>query len=69
MLPFHIDDIVRTFSRNALDKGRAYQREGRARVVGLSANGRTLFGTVRGSQRLPYNLAVSVTPRRHRQST
>ena len=61
--PFHIDDIVRAFSRSALDKGFAYQREGRARVVGRSANGRTLFGAVRGSQRLLYNLAVSVTPR------
>jgi hypothetical protein len=27
MLPFHIDDIVRAYSRSALDKGRAYQRE------------------------------------------
>jgi superfamily II DNA or RNA helicase len=61
VLPFHIDDIVRAFSRSALEKGRAYQREGRARVERRSANGRTLIGTVRGSQRLPYNIAVSVT--------
>ena len=62
MITFTIDDIRRHVSSATFERGRVYQRQGRVRITTIEDDGGTIEGEVRGSERMPY--LVSVTVRR-----
>jgi superfamily II DNA or RNA helicase len=64
---FSRDDIRRACSDQSFEKGRAYQREGRARLQDYDERG-SIEGTVQGSRRAPYRVNVKIGRGRGRES-
>src|SRR5262245_53351840 len=58
------DELRHVLDRQTLQRGRAVWAYDRVRQVDASADGLRISGSVQGSQRQPYNQAVSLVPSR-----
>ncbi|MEQ1712928.1 MAG: SWIM zinc finger family protein, partial [Hyphomicrobium sp.] len=58
--PFTADDLARAFDATTLQRGRAYQLDGRVGQLTASSDGGTISGTVAGARAKPYNQVISI---------
>ncbi|MBV8490862.1 MAG: hypothetical protein JO199_10075, partial [Candidatus Eremiobacteraeota bacterium] len=63
---FSVGDVRASFDETTFARGLGYARSGRVLRLDVSADGRSIEATVRGSSAIPYEVAVAVRPRHGR---
>lgn len=64
--PLDGSDIAREFTRNAAQRGLAYQREGRVRTLSIDDDGTVIEARVQGNTSRPYRVSVKIVPVKNR---
>ncbi len=63
-LPFTVNDLEAQFDQRSLERGRSYWREGMVKHLYITDNGCVLRGKVQGTRRQPYEVKVTITPKK-----